>query len=166
MGSNYNKYVAKMFSYSRGECIPSVLLSAFNTSGHSSTLQVGISDFKDRQDLINACMASCHVPLMLDLKVTRPCRSVRSRILWVDSSNITTPPNYLILTFLSFEVPLLSFSLLIPCRGKECVDGSFPDFFYGNCDLLTRGGGAVVFDYFYDTELKRQGRMDMLQLTS
>ena len=36
--------------------------------------QVGISDFKDRQDLINACMASCHVPLMLDLKVTRPCR--------------------------------------------------------------------------------------------
>ena len=62
-------------------------------------------------------------------------------------------------------VELLSFYPIYP-RGKECVDGSFPDFFYGNCDLLTRGGGAVVFDYFYDTELKRQGRMDMLQLTS
>ncbi|GAX80652.1 hypothetical protein CEUSTIGMA_g8087.t1 [Chlamydomonas eustigma] len=86
--------------------------------------QVGISDFKDKQDLINACMASCHVPLVLDLKVTRYC------------------------------------------RGSECVDGSFPDFFFGNCDLLTRGGSAVVFDYFDDKELKRQGRMDMLQLTS
>ncbi len=51
-------------------------------------------------------------------------------------------------------------------RGKECVDGSFPDFFFGNCDLLTCGGDAVVFDYFEDKELKRQGRMDMLQLTT
>ena len=46
------------------------------------------------------------------------------------------------------------------------MDGSFPDFFYGNCDLLTRGGGAVVFDYSEDPGLRRQGRMDMLKLTT
>lgn len=86
--------------------------------------QVGISDFRDRRDLIDACMASSHVPLALDMRATREC------------------------------------------RGRACIDGSFPDFFYGNCDLLTRGGSAVVFDYFEDKELKRQGRMDMLQLTS
>lgn len=35
------------------------------------------------------------------------------------------------------------------CRGVQCVDGSFPDFFAGvNCDLLQCGGEAVVFDYF------------------
>ena len=87
-------------------------------------MQVGISDFRDRRDLIDACMASSHVPLALDMRATREC------------------------------------------RGRACIDGSFPDFFYGNCDLLTRGGSAVVFDYFEDKELKRQGRMDMLQLTS
>lgn len=36
--------------------------------------QMGISDFHSKQDLINAIMASSHVPLVLDLKVTRPCR--------------------------------------------------------------------------------------------
>eukprot|EP00955_Chlamydomonas_euryale_P040756 351801-Chlamydomonas_euryale.AAC.19 len=86
--------------------------------------QVGISDFKDKQDLINAIMASSHVPFVLDLKGTRKCRE------W------------------------------------DCVDGSLPDFFYGNCELLTKNGDAIVFDYFDDTNLKRQGRMDMLKLTS
>jgi hypothetical protein len=51
-------------------------------------------------------------------------------------------------------------------RGYECVDGSLPDFFFGNCELLTKSGGAVVFDYFDDHLLERQGRMDMLKLTS
>lgn len=46
------------------------------------------------------------------------------------------------------------------------MDGSFPDFFFGNCQLLTRQGNAVVFDYFEDKDLKRSGRMDMLTLTS
>ena len=51
------------------------------------------------------------------------------------------------------------------CRGKMCVDGSVPDFFVGvNCDLLTKKGGAVVFDYFDDSLLNRKGRMDMLEL--
>lgn len=86
--------------------------------------QVGISDFRDKQDLINAIMASSHVPYVLDLKATRKC------------------------------------------RGWQCVDGSLPDFFYGNCELLTKNGDAVVFDYFDDSNLKRSGRMDMLKLTS
>lgn len=86
--------------------------------------QVGISDFKDKRDLIDAVMASSHIPLVLDLRMSKRC------------------------------------------RGRPCIDGSFPDFFFGNCELLTRGGGAVVFDYFDDTALNRQGRMDMLQLTS
>ena len=46
--------------------------------------QVGISDFTDKKDLINAAMASSHIPLLLDLKFARSC------------------------------------------RGKLCVDGSFP----------------------------------------
>lgn len=86
--------------------------------------QVGISDFSDKRDLIDAVMASSHIPLVLDRRVAKHC------------------------------------------RGQPCVDGSFPDFFFGNCDMLTRGGNAVVFDYFDDKQLKRQGRMDMLQLTS
>eukprot|EP00798_Chlamydomonas_sp_ICE-L_P005090 gene5090-34888_t len=49
-------------------------------------------------------------------------------------------------------------------RGRPCIDGSVPDFFYGNCDLLTRD--AVVFDYFDDSLLERKGRMDMMQLKS
>lgn len=90
------------------------------------------------------------------------------------------------------------------------MDGQLPDFFTGNCDLLTQQvrqqgssstaparlnsrllcnrpgaclhtpwcllqfqtclamlwlqGRAVVFDYFDDPALQRQGRMDMLQL--
>lgn len=86
--------------------------------------QVGISDFRDKKDLVEACMASAHVPIVLDLKMSRQC------------------------------------------RGKHCVDGSFPDFFFGNCEMLTKSGRAVVFDYFYDKDLKRNGRMDMLTLTS
>ncbi len=69
--------------------------------------QIGISDFKDKKDLINACMSSSHVPFFLDYKLSRTC------------------------------------------RGKQCVDGSFPDFFTGvNCDLLRfpQGGSAIVFD--------------------
>ncbi|KAL6758103.1 acyl transferase/acyl hydrolase/lysophospholipase [Haematococcus lacustris] len=90
-------------------------------------VQVGISDFKDKKDLINACMASSHVPFFLDLKLSRPC------------------------------------------RGRLCVDGSFPDFFTGlNSELLTvrEGGPAVVFDYFDDRALPRKGRMDMLEVKS
>lgn len=50
----------------------------------------------------------------------------------------------------SAHVPLfLDWKASRPCRGVQCVDGSFPDFFSGvNCDLLTLGGNAVVFDYF------------------
>ncbi|GLC68756.1 hypothetical protein PLESTF_000733400 [Pleodorina starrii] len=85
--------------------------------------QVGISDFKDKHDLINAAMASAHIPMLLDLKFARVC------------------------------------------RGKYCVDGSFPDFFYNdNSELLKAGGSAVIFDYFNDTKLVRKGRMDMLSL--
>lgn len=85
--------------------------------------QVGISDFKDKKDLINAAMASSHIPLLLDLKFARSC------------------------------------------RGKLCVDGSFPDFFYNdNSELLKAGGSAVIFDYFQDPNLERKGRMDMLKL--
>jgi len=36
--------------------------------------QIGVSDFKDKRDLINACMASSHVPVVLDYKLTRPYR--------------------------------------------------------------------------------------------
>lgn len=41
---------------------------------HISLLQVWIEDFADRHDLINTCMASAHVPVLLDLKLSRPCR--------------------------------------------------------------------------------------------
>lgn len=70
-----------------------------------SCRQLFIHDFLDKQDLINCCMASAHVPVLLDLQLSRRC------------------------------------------RGAYCVDGSFPDFFYGaNCDHLEvgfvgRGGG-------------------------
>jgi hypothetical protein len=70
--------------------------------------QVSISDFADKKDLINVAMASAHVPLFLDWKVSRPC------------------------------------------RGVQCVDGSFPDFFINdNCEMLKCGGNAVMFDYFH-----------------
>ena len=36
--------------------------------------QVGISDFRDKKDLVEACMASAHVPIVLDLKMSRQCR--------------------------------------------------------------------------------------------
>lgn len=36
--------------------------------------QITISDFKDKRDLIDVCMASSHVPLLLDWKVARTCR--------------------------------------------------------------------------------------------
>jgi hypothetical protein len=55
--------------------------------------QVGINDFKDKKDLINACMASAHVPFFLDFKLSRSC------------------------------------------RGRQCVDGSFPDFFTGTAGV-------------------------------
>ncbi|KAI8470674.1 MAG: hypothetical protein J3K34DRAFT_368355 [Monoraphidium minutum] len=66
----------------------------------------------------------------------------------------------------SAHVPLLlDRQLTRPCRGSQYVDGSFPDFFTGvNCDHLQRGGDAVVFDYFDDANIIRQGRMDMLTL--
>ena len=47
-------------------------------------------------------------------------------------------------------------------RGQYCMDGSIPDFFAGNCDILS--ADAVIFDYFDDPQLKRGGRMDMLKL--
>ena len=113
---------------------------AYQTTDHGSraalTSQVGISDFTDKRDLINAIIASSHIPLLLDWSPTRAC------------------------------------------RGKRCVDGSFPDFFTGeNCELLrgaavgdkgaaTAAGRNVVFDYFDDSALQRKGRMEMLQLQS
>jgi hypothetical protein len=70
--------------------------------------QVSISDFADKQDLINVAMASAHVPLFLDWKMSRPC------------------------------------------RGVQCMDGSFPDFFVNdNCEMLKCGGNTVMFDYFH-----------------
>ena len=58
-------------------------------------LQMGVNDYRDKADLINACMASAHVPFLLDYKLTREC------------------------------------------RGRRCMDGSFPDFFTGmNSELL------------------------------
>eukprot|EP00882_Tetradesmus_deserticola_P013358 GHRQ01014181.1.p2 GENE.GHRQ01014181.1~~GHRQ01014181.1.p2 ORF type:complete len:196 (-),score=48.30 GHRQ01014181.1:387-974(-) len=70
--------------------------------------QVAISDFTDKEDLINVAMASAHVPLFLDWKLAKPC------------------------------------------RGVQCVDGSFPDFFTNeNCDMLKCGGNTVMFDYFH-----------------
>ena len=64
----------------------------------------------------------------------------------------------------SAHVPVvLDWRMARECRGVPCVDGSFPDFFTGvNCDYLTRD--AIVFDYFDDPRLIRQGRMDMLQV--
>jgi hypothetical protein len=85
--------------------------------------QVAIDDFRDKADLVDAIMASAHVPLLLDGALAR----------WRGG------------------VPL--------------VDGSFPDFFTGeNCDHLQCGGDAVVFDYFCDEAIVRQGRFDMLSL--
>ncbi|KAF8072772.1 atgl-1 [Scenedesmus sp. PABB004] len=85
--------------------------------------QVCIDAFTDKADLINVAMASAHVPLFLDWKMTREC------------------------------------------RGVQCLDGSFPDFFANdNCDLLKCGGDAVVFDYFFDPAIVRNGRFDMLTL--
>uniref|UniRef100_A0A7S0WTC8 Patatin n=1 Tax=Chlamydomonas leiostraca TaxID=1034604 RepID=A0A7S0WTC8_9CHLO len=87
--------------------------------------QVGISDYTSKKDLIDACMASSHIPLLLDMRLTKRH------------------------------------------RGRSCVDGSFPDFFTGlNSELLRCGGQAVIFDYWEDPGLQRQGRMDMLKLKS
>lgn len=84
--------------------------------------QVGISEFKDKKDLINCAMASSHIPLFLDYKFARYC------------------------------------------RGKYCIDGSFPDFFTNdNSELLKNGGSAVMFDYFDDKNLQRKGRLDMIE---
>jgi hypothetical protein len=38
--------------------------------------QLAISDFRDKSDLINVAMASAHVPLLLDGKLSRDCRGV------------------------------------------------------------------------------------------
>ncbi len=38
--------------------------------------QMAINDFKDKQDLIDVCMASAHVPLFLDKRLMRPCRDM------------------------------------------------------------------------------------------
>jgi predicted acylesterase/phospholipase RssA len=87
-----------------------------------SMAQRAISDFRDKRDLIEVCMASAHVPLFLDRRLMRPCRDML------------------------------------------CVDGSFPDFFTGvNCEHLTMDE-TVVFDYFDDPALNRNGRFDMLSV--
>jgi hypothetical protein len=39
-----------------------------------SCRQVWIDDFADKPDLINCVMASAHVPMLLDLRLARPCR--------------------------------------------------------------------------------------------
>jgi hypothetical protein len=66
----------------------------------------------------------------------------------------------------SAHVPiLLDWKLYRKVRGVRCLDGSFPDFFTGkNCDLLECDGNCVVFDYFDDPNLRRRGRLDMLEL--
>jgi hypothetical protein len=40
--------------------------------------QVAISDFRDKQDLINVAMTSAHVPWLLNGCLTRSCRGVAS----------------------------------------------------------------------------------------
>ena len=66
----------------------------------------------------------------------------------------------------SAHVPLLLDGRVArACRGVASVDGSFPDFFAGaNCEFLTAGGDAVVFDYYDDANIVRRGRLDMLEL--
>ncbi|MEW5309055.1 MAG: hypothetical protein WDW38_000967 [Sanguina aurantia] len=66
----------------------------------------------------------------------------------------------------SSHIPIfLDMKVARKCRGSYCVDGSFPDFFYNeNSDLLQLGGDAVVFDYFFDANIPRKGRMDMLEV--
>ncbi|KIZ07564.1 hypothetical protein MNEG_0379 [Monoraphidium neglectum] len=81
-----------------------------------------IEEYESKEDLINCCMASAHVPLLLDLKISRRL------------------------------------------RGAKCVDGSFPDFFTNENSPYLLRGGALVFDYFHDPNIVRNGRMDMLQL--
>ena len=44
------------------------------------------------------------------------------------------------------------------------MDGQLPDFFRGNSELLRLEGRALLFDYFDDANLARQGRLDMLKL--
>eukprot|EP00201_Polytomella_parva_P023768 CAMPEP_0175041228 /NCGR_PEP_ID=MMETSP0052_2-20121109/1789_1 /TAXON_ID=51329 ORGANISM="Polytomella parva, Strain SAG 63-3" /NCGR_SAMPLE_ID=MMETSP0052_2 /ASSEMBLY_ACC=CAM_ASM_000194 /LENGTH=233 /DNA_ID=CAMNT_0016303701 /DNA_START=443 /DNA_END=1144 /DNA_ORIENTATION=+ len=68
----------------------------------------------------------------------------------------------------SSHIPVcLDFKVTRSCRGMLCVDGSLPDFFYNdNCELLKRGGSAVIFDYCMDKQLVRKGRMDMLTVKS
>jgi len=39
-----------------------------------SCKQLWINDFRDKTDLINCCMASAHVPVLLDLQLSRKCR--------------------------------------------------------------------------------------------
>jgi hypothetical protein len=39
-----------------------------------SCRQLWIDSFRDKADVVNCCMASAHVPLLLDWRVARPCR--------------------------------------------------------------------------------------------
>ncbi|GIL77331.1 hypothetical protein Vretimale_3026 [Volvox reticuliferus] len=84
----------------------------------------------------------------------------------VGISDFTDKYDLINVAMASAHIPmLLDLKFARLCRGKYCVDGSFPDFFYNdNSELLKAGGSAVIFDYFNDTKLVRKGRMDMLSL--
>lgn len=118
--------------------------------------QVSISDFKDKTDLINVAMASAHVPMFLvSASGGPPSRSAAGLSAVVirlsDSLIIALPvaPSYAQPAALCCTGCLQDWKVSRECRGVQCLDGSFPDFFAGvNCDLLQCGGEAVVFDYF------------------
>lgn len=59
----------------------------------------------------------------------------------------------------SSHIPIfLDYKFARFCRGKYCIDGSFPDFFTGkNSDLLVNDNASVMFDYFDDRNLQRKG---------
>lgn len=81
-----------------------------------------LSEFTSREDLINANMASVHIPFLLDGKG--------------------------------------SYSY----RGRQYMDGSLYDFFWGNnSELLTCNGDALVVDYFNDDQLQFS-RLDFVKL--
>jgi hypothetical protein len=136
--------------------------------------QVAISDYKDKADLINVAMASAHVPLFLVSECVfqawsgggagrlAGCDARSQQLLCV---HVGVPAQPTAACPLAATRAPQDWKVSRECRGVQCLDGSFPDFFVGeNCDLLQCGGEAVMFDYFHDPNIVRNGRMDMLSL--
>jgi hypothetical protein len=110
--------------------------------------QRAISDFRDKRDLIDVCMASAHVPVFLDKRLMRPCRDM----LCVDGSfpDFFTGVNSLHLTmdetvvFDYFDDPALSrtgrFDMLSVKQYKEIRR------------MMTQG-------YVYAAKLRKAGKL-------